>query len=1047
MTAGLIVFLLAIATATFLESIYDIQTAKVLIYNALWFEILLTYLGVNLIANIFRFNMFSREKIAMLSFHLAFLVILIGAAITRFVSFEGLMLIPEGKTVTSIYSSDPYIQINNGNYRYTSPKLFMTKWGAYLNQFDLNVEFPNEKEPLHVSFVNYQNRMIDSVVQKPSFKSSMLELVTNGMQSNFLAPGEVLEGGLGISFNKPESKTGFRIMQESNGLYFISDVPVRYLPMAEMQKARQLGTAADSLFNEVPANTKAVFLTTTLYQVNGQQVVCKQLLKHAKRMLVPSGSRKVGEDYLTVKVSRKGEQKELRLKGGLGNIPEQVFFSLNGKNYQIEYGSVQINLPFGVHCKDFQLEKYPGSEAPSSFASEVRIEDPKNGYKRDQRIFMNHVMDYQGYRFFQSSYDLDDPNTPQNEEGTRLSVNYDSWGTNVTYLGYLLMSIGMILSVFAPAGRFRDLNEKLKQVAARKAGNAAIIVFTLLSCTNLMAQHDHNHAHAKKAPVHRIMSKEHSNEIATLLVQEDGGRIIPYHTLADQLLRKIYYANSYETYNAVQVITSMHMYPEYWMGQRIIQVPQAVRERLGLGKYASFKELIDPKQGGFKWMADYNKAHQMLESKRGEFEKKLIKLTDRFQVVQNIISWYYMRLLPMKHDPSNTWYVPFNAALMQHDSLSSRLALGYISSLDKASSMGSYGEATDLLAKLKKYQRVQGVKVVPSERHIKMEVSYNKMNIFKNTYRTYMLLGFIMMFVFFMSILSKPGVGVAKHFKRINLVFIILLSVMFLYHAAGLGMRWYISGHAPWSNGYEAVIFIAWVTVLAGYLFSKKNPVILPGAVILASMMIWVTDMELMDPQITQLQPVLKSYWLKIHVAVITGSYGFLGLSAILGCINLLLYCMRSSSNGKRVTMNINELTYVSEMTMTIGLFMLTIGTFLGGVWANESWGRYWGWDPKETWALVSVLVYAVILHLRFIPALSSKFVFNVVSLWGYAAILFTFFGVNFYLVGLHSYAQGESLGELPNWLWITIAAFILFTLVANFRKKSYAKNLMHELK
>jgi ABC-type transport system involved in cytochrome c biogenesis permease subunit len=179
-----------------------------------------------------------------------------------------------------------------------------------------------------------------------------------------------------------------------------------------------------------------------------------------------------------------------------------------------------------------------------------------------------------------------------------------------------------------------------------------------------------------------------------------------------------------------------------------------------------------------------------------------------------------------------------------------------------------------------------------------------------------------------------------------------------------------------------------------------------------------------------------------IHVAIITGSYGFLGLGAILGLVNLKLYIFRTQKNGKIVTLNINELTYVSEMTITIGLFMLTIGTFLGGIWANESWGRYWGWDPKETWALVSVLVYAVILHLRYIPALRSKFVFNVVSLWGYSAILFTFFGVNFYLVGLHSYAQGEGLGSIPPGIIATVVIFVLFTVFAAIRNKQYTNKV-----
>jgi len=208
----------------------------------------------------------------------------------------------------------------------------------------------------------------------------------------------------------------------------------------------------------------------------------------------------------------------------------------------------------------------------------------------------------------------------------------------------------------------------------------------------------------------------------------------------------------------------------------------------------------------------------------------------------------------------------------------------------------------------------------------------------------------------------------------------------------------------------------------------RFHQVILALCSILAFCMIFVTEMNILDPEITTLQPVLKSYWLMIHVSIITNSYAWLGLGAIIGWFNLGMYIFRKPTNGKLLTTNINVLTHVSEMLITIGLFMLTIGTFLGGIWANESWGRYWGWDPKETWALVSVLVYAVILHLRFIPALKSKFTFNVVSLWGYSAIIFTFFGVNFYLTGLHSYAQGEGLAIVPNWIFYVVLAFYIFT-------------------
>jgi cytochrome c-type biogenesis protein CcsB len=1065
MAMCMIIFAVAIGAATILESIYDIQTAKIFIYNALWFEVLLTYLCMNLIANIFRYGMIKREKIAMLTFHLSFIVIIIGAAITRFVSFEGLMMIREGSQTDFIYAHDPHLwlRINDGKVQYTyAEKMYMTEvkpFGIDVNNFSIPVEFPNHKTPIKIEYLGFRNNLVDTLVVNDSINGMVLEIMTNGMQPNHVGPGGFLMiGDVALSFEKKNEMPGIHVERQGAKIMMKSKVPLRYLAMSEMQKYRQLGTEVpDSLFQEVPTDSLVPFMTTTLYQVGQEQFVFKQVVNHAKRMLLPTGRKDVGSDYLTIKVTDGNESKIIELEGGMNAIPEHEVFTLNGLTYEMEFGSTKIELPFAIACRDFQLDRYPGSNAPSSFASEVTIIDEKNNYKRNQRIFMNNVMDYQGYRFFQSAYDPD-------EKGTRLSVNHDWWGTNVTYVGYLLMAIGMILSLFAPFGRFRELNGLLNKSKEKREKLLGIFLVGLLSLsTSVFAQdhqhidgdgHDHSQEHfegdghdhsqhsapstqVKSKPVHTVMSAEHSKELSSLLVQDFDGRIVPFHTVSDQILRKVYRGIEFEGNNPVQVVMSMHMYPEYWLDQKIISVPSNLREKFKVEEYASFRELGN-EVGDFKWMDDYRKAHQKLESQRNEFDKKLIKLVDRFQVLQSVFSWQYMRIIPLKEDANNTWFVPLSSELMRMDSTSSSLALKYISSLDQAAKSGKYGETNDHLKELKKFQREVGAKVVPSETAVSIEISYNKMNIFKNTYRSYLLIGLILLIAYFVHILARPTRLAFNRYNMVKKFLIIPLIIIFAYHGVGLGFRWYISGHAPWSNGYEALIFIAWVTMALGFAVIKKNPVILPGAAILAGLMIFVTEMELMDPEISPLQPVLKSYWLKIHVAIITGSYAFLGLGGILGFMNLILYTFRNNQNGKLVTLNINELTYVSEMIITIGLFMLTIGTFLGGIWANESWGRYWGWDPKETWALVSVLVYAIILHLRYIPALKGKFTFNVVSLWGFSSILFTFFGVNFYLVGLHSYAQGEGLGKFPGWLWILIGGFVAFTLFAWWRKKKY---------
>lgn len=1048
MSLGLLAFLVAIGWATFLESMYDTQTAKIIVYNAGWFELLLFYLGINLIANIFRYKMYQREKIAMFMFHLSFIVILIGAGITRYFSFEGLMLIREGEKSNFIYSSDPYVwmKINDGKLQYTySEQHFMSEQTD--NYFQIGVEFPNHKTPINIEYVRFDKKMIDSLVIDKKFNTVALEIVTDGMQSNYVAQGGFLMAGdLAISFEKKDAMPGVHLFRKGNKIMVKSAVPMRYLPMAEMQKARQSGQqVSDSLFVEIPADTLVPFQTTTLYQIGNQQIVFKSVVQNAKKMLLPSGNKNVGSDYLTLKITDGNQSKIVQLEGGAGSIPTHEVFSFGGLTYEMEYGPMKIELPFYVACRDFQLERYPGSSTPSSFASDVTVIDEKNHHTHDQHIFMNNVMDYGGYRFFQSAYDPD-------EKGTRLSVNHDWLGTNVTYVGYLLMSIGMVMSLFARIGRFNELNGLLKKSREKRKNLLGLLAlsFAVGFVGNTIAQ-EHNHSdHQQKesAPVkavYRVISEEHSGELAGLLVQDFQGRIIPMHTLCDQLLRKISRSNKYKDFNAVQTIMSMHMYPSYWMDQKVIQVPAVVQDELKVGNYASFRELADL-NGQFKLMKKYNEAHQRLDKQRDEFDKKLIKVVEKFEVVQAIFSWQYMKILPVAKDKTKTWYVPMSQEVMQLDSNSSMLALRYIAGLDEAAKSNKFGEVDDLLVELKKFQRSEAGDICPSETKVKVEISYNKMGIFKNSMYSYLLLGFVLLIIFFARIFTKPTVGTEKIFKRIGRVFVGLLIVIFVYHGTGLGFRWYISGHAPWSNGYEAVVFIAWVSMIAGFVFAKKNPVVIAVAAILAFFLIFVSEMNLLDPEITPLQPVLKSYWLMIHVAIITGSYGFLGLSAILGLINLTLYITRGTKSNQMVTLNINEITYVSELTMTIGLFMLTIGTFLGGVWANESWGRYWGWDAKETWALVSVLVYAIILHLRYIPGLKGKFTFNLVSLWGFSSILFTFFGVNFVLGGLHSYAQGDSILKFPVWLVYIILGFAAFSALAITINYQYNKRMKAEL-
>ena len=392
--------------------------------------------------------------------------------------------------------------------------------------------------------------------------------------------------------------------------------------------------------------------------------------------------------------------------------------------------------------------------------------------------------------------------------------------------------------------------------------------------------------------------------------------------------------------------------------------------------------------------------------------------------------WKYLRVVPKKGDANNTWYIPF-----QVDTTASLQVLSYISLLDEGAKKHNFSKAENVLKKVKAHQRKIGSNVVPTESAVSMEISYNKMEVFKHSYQLLLSLGFLLLIISFIGIFKSSTSRFSKIQIWSNRIIIGLLVVTFLYLAAGLGMRWVISGHAPWSDAYESILFVAWATVAFGIIFGRKSYFTLASATFVSSIMLYVASLNWLDPSIANLQPVLDSYWLMIHVAVIVGSYGPFAIGMILGVVVLLLTIMANKKNKKAFSRKLEELTIVIELSLTIGLVMLTIGNFLGGMWANESWGRYWGWDPKETWALISIIIYTAVLHLRIVPKLNNKWLFNLMSIISFAAIMMTYFGVNFYLVGLHSYASGDRV-ITPDFVYYSIVFVTLLGLISYFANK-----------
>ena len=689
--------------------------------------------------------------------------------------------------------------------------------------------------------------------------------------------------------------------------------------------------------------------------------------------------------------------------------------------------------------------------SPSSYASEVTLIDPQKGVRFDHRIFMNNVLDYGGYRFFQSSYDRD-------EKGTVLSVNHDFWGTMITYLGYALMIIGFIWTLFNRNSRYWDLMRRIRQLRERRSA-LTMVLFMILGGTGLYAQDTAQHEHTTNP---YSVTAEHAEKFGELVVQNYDGRFSPVHTLASDVMHKISRKDEFKIpgrgkMTAMQVFMDIPLNADFWKDQDIIYVREKpVANILGItGKVGSFNDFFND-QGQYILQAFAETAFRKPDAERNKFDKEIIKVNERVEIFMMTFQGQMLDIFPVPNSENNKWVSwddPLaNQALtgsiqVINDDLQlpvlnyNNMMRAYFIEVIEATKTADYTRANTLLGYINSIQRQSdSADIIPSVAKVKSEISYNKSNIFINLKNIYGVLSLLLLVLAFVDNLS------AKRNKILSwtlLLCIALLGVGFVYHTYGMGMRWYLSGHAPWSNGYEALILVAWGSLLAGFSFMRYSKITLAATSLLAFFTLMTASHSSYDPQLTNLVPVLKSYWLIIHVATLTISYGFLGLGFFLGFFNMGLYLLKTPKNEQRISLITRELTYVNEMNLTIGLLLATVGTFLGGVWANESWGRYWGWDAKETWALVITIVYTIILHLRLAPKVKGEYIFNVAAIFGFGSVLMTFLGVNYYFTkGMHSYASGET-PVFPMWAWITILIAIVIIVAAGIKERKFKNKIV----
>jgi len=745
-------------------------------------------------------------------------------------------------------------------------------------------------------------------------------------------------------------------------------------------------------------------------------------------------------------------EKEVTILGSKGRIGEPKTIKIGKMDYTFFYGSKAYVLPFKIKLNDFIAERYPGTEKSySSFESKVTVEDEK---PFDARIYMNNILDHKGYRFFQSSFDPD-------EKGTVLSVNHDYWGSLITYIGYFLLYFAMMAIMFTKHSRFADLKRKLDVVKNKKSKLITILVL-MISMSGFAQTHNHEHdangdhadhaengMHTRIAPTETQIdsllskfkvSKEHAAKFGRLIIQDAGGRMKPINTFSSELLRKVSHSNDYKGMNSDQVFLSMSQYAQFWIEIPLIHLRSgndSIRKIIGVdvkAKTAPFISFFDEK-GNYKLSPFLDNAYKAANP--NQFEKDFIETDKKVNLMESALSGRILKIFPIPNDANHKWISALevgNSGLKGMDSTYTKSVLPlYFGSLNNASVSTDYKNADDLLESIHGFQRKFGSNVLPTEEKVTTEILYNKYDVFQNLILWYILSAIVMLFLTILAIFKERKVLV----YAINTMHVII-GLLFGLHTLGLIARWYISGHAPWSNAYESIIYIAWATMFFGLAFDIKSKLTVASSAFVTAMILWAAYQNWIDPEIANLQPVLNSYWLMIHVAVIVASYGPFALGMILGFVSLLLIFFTNEKNKAKMDLNIQEITYINEMALTIGLIMLTIGNFLGGQWANESWGRYWGWDPKETWALISIMVYAFVIHSRFVPALRGKWVFNLMSMFAFISILFTYYGVNFHLVGLHSYASGEA--HSLDWIWYSLGSITLIGAISYPKYRKYYK-------
>ncbi|RHK50105.1 cytochrome C biogenesis protein [Segatella copri] len=645
-----------------------------------------------------------------------------------------------------------------------------------------------------------------------------------------------------------------------------------------------------------------------------------------------------------------------------------------------EQGMKEEKLPFSLCLQKFEAKMHDGTNAVADYSSKFTVIDGDD--KSEGEVSMNNIYSHRSYRLYQSSYDEDG-------KGSVLAINADPYGIPVTYTGYALLFISLVWMLFDPKGGYRKL---LKSPLLKKG---VLMTALILSMGNIQTLHAES---ATGNLQNAVLPKETAEKFGELHILYND-RICPVQTFALDFCKKIYGARSYQGLTAEQVLSGWVFYGNTWANEPFIKIKSGeMKTAMNLPDYASLNTFFNREMGGYtigQYVQEYYNGQQ------DKFHQQAADIDGKIQIIMELREGVSLKVLPytftknvkaIKDHPfikagTTTWFSPVDKlpqAVEQQHALYIKNVFSLLNGDIKA---GNMSRVNEFFVKMKKYQEVSSGNSLPTATQYKAERINNAFPFATILFMANLTLGFIALFYTIYRMTKK------REIKALNIALPILLGVSFLALTFGLALRWIISGNIPMSNGYESMLTVAWFVMLISILMQLRIRIVMVFGFLISGFFLLVSHINQMDPAIGQMMPVLNSPLLSIHVSIIMMSYALLSLTFICGIMGI---CLRSHGE---------ELQALSRIFLYPALTTMGFGIFIGAIWANVSWGNYWSWDSKETWALITFMIYAVVVHTQSLPVFRKPLVYHIYITLAFLSIAMTYFGVNYFLTGMHSYA------------------------------------------